>query len=156
RSGLCRAGLVLLTRCDLVAPERVAELVREIETWAPGVPIAHSEHRPAQWRSSRGTTLALEALAGRPIAAFCGLGHPEAFRRSLVRLGLDVVAWRTFPDHHAYHREDIDDLRRWAREQPANTALATTQKDLVKIRLERLGDRELWALQIRLHVASGQ
>ena len=32
----------------------------------------------------------------------------------------------------------------------------TTQKDLVKIRLDRLGERELWALQIQLQMTSGQ
>ena len=67
-----------------------------------------------------------------------------------------MVAWRTFPDHHPYGREDIEELRRWAREQPADAVLVTTQKDLVKLRLDRLGERELWALHIQLHVTSGQ
>jgi hypothetical protein len=34
--------------------------------------------------------------------------------------------------------------------------VATTQKDLVKIRLDRVGDRDLWALQIELHFTAGQ
>jgi hypothetical protein len=32
----------------------------------------------------------------------------------------------------------------------------TTQKDLVKLRLTRLGERPLWALQVRLHVEAGR
>jgi hypothetical protein len=34
--------------------------------------------------------------------------------------------------------------------------LVTTQKDLVKIGLDQLGERELWALHIQLHITSGQ
>ena len=65
------------------------------------------------------------------------------------------VKVRTFPDHHAYSRDDIEALRRWARQQPAEVALATTQKDLVKIRLDRLGEHDLWALRIQLQVIHG-
>jgi tetraacyldisaccharide 4'-kinase len=100
--------------------------------------------------------MAVEALRGRPVAAFCGIGNPEGFRRTLERLGLEVVAWRTFADHHPYGHEDIETLRRWGRQQPSETALVTTQKDLVKIGLDRLGERELWALRIRLRVLSNR
>jgi hypothetical protein len=31
----------------------------------------------------------------------------------------------------------------------------TTQKDLVKLRLPRLGERPLWALRVRLHFTAG-
>jgi hypothetical protein len=31
-----------------------------------------------------------------------------------------------------------------------------TQKDLVKLRLTHLGERELWALRVQLHVAAEQ
>lgn len=155
RSSLRRAHVAVLTRCDLAGPAAVAELRREVVRRAPALPIVESEHRPALWRNAVGAEQELEALRGKPVAGFCGLGNPEGFRQSLVRLGLDVIAWRTFGDHHPYSREDIEDLRRWARQLPADTAVVTTQKDLVKIRLDRLGDRELWALVIRLHVTAG-
>ncbi len=152
-TSLRRADLAVLTRCDQADPDL---LRREVARLAPALPIVETEHRPAHWCSAGGAELALEGLRGRPVAGFCGLGNPEAFRQSLVRLGLDVLAWRTFADHHPYTREDIEDLRRWARELPGAAAVVTTQKDLVKIRLDRLGDRELWALVIRLHVSAGQ
>jgi tetraacyldisaccharide 4'-kinase len=66
-----------------------------------------------------------------------------------------VVAFRTYPDHHAYTRADVDNLRAWARELPPDCQVAVTQKDLVKLRLFRLGDLPLWSLRIRLHVAAG-
>jgi tetraacyldisaccharide 4'-kinase len=66
-----------------------------------------------------------------------------------------VTDFRTYPDHHNYTRADVDDLRAWARRQPADAALATTQKDLVKLRTDRLGERDLLALKIGLHVCPG-
>jgi tetraacyldisaccharide 4'-kinase len=155
RTSLRRADLALLTRCDLVSATAIHELRREIGRWAPMLPIIESEHRPAHWQNAQGTALPLEALRGRPVAGFCGLGNPEAFRQSLLRLGVDLVAWRTFPDHHPYQRADIEDLRRWAQQLPSAAVVVTTQKDLVKICLDRLAERALWALGIRLHITAG-
>jgi tetraacyldisaccharide 4'-kinase len=153
---LQRAHAVIVTRCDLVAAEVVAGIRQAVECIKPGLPIVESTHRPARWCNASHATIELDALKGRPVAGFCGLGNPEAFRKTLERLGLAVTAWQTFPDHHPYSREDVETLRDWARQLPAETAIVTTQKDLVKIRLDRMGERELWALAIQLEMTSGQ
>src|SRR5439155_21745522 len=98
----------------------------------------------------------LEDFNGRPLAAFCGIGNPEAFRQTLVNLGATVADFRTFPDHHDYTRSDVEALRTWARQQATDCVVVTTQKDLVKLRLSQLGGRALCALRIRLHITSGQ
>src|SRR5882724_8841718 len=154
--GLKRAHAVLLTRCDQVAPEVIREIRSRAERLAPHAPLIETIHEPAAWMNASHAEMAVEALRGRPVAAFCGIGNPEGFRRTLDRFGVEVVAWRTFADHHPYGRADVEELRRWARQQPTETALVTTQKDLVKIQLDRLGERELWALRIRLRVLSNQ
>ena len=115
---------------------------------ARGCPVAETTHRPVGLGNGD-RVAALDRLRGRPVAAFCGIGNPEAFRRTLHDLGAEVVAFRTFPDHHAYARADVDDLRAWARQQATDCVVVTTQKDLVKLRLTDLGGRELWALRIR-------
>jgi tetraacyldisaccharide 4'-kinase len=153
-AGLRRAGLIALTRCDQAAPAEVSRLHERIARLAPGVPVIETCHRPLEWINAEQAVQPLAALAGRPLAAFCGLGNPEAFRRTLDRLG-EVIAFRTFPDHHAYTRTDVEDLRAWAQRQH-ECVVVTTQKDLVKVRLLRLGARELWALRIQFHVVAGQ
>ena len=153
---LRRADVVILTRCDLATPDVLQGIRATVANVKPGLPIVESTHRPAAWRKASHAEVALERLRDRPIAAFCGLGNPEAFRQTLMKLGLNVTAWRTYPDHHAYSRDDIEDLRSWARQLPTDAVLATTQKDLVKIRVDKLGERELWALAIQLEITSGQ
>jgi tetraacyldisaccharide 4'-kinase len=154
--GLRRAGLVILTRCDMAAPGVLDGLRRRLERLAPSVPVVESIHRPAAWVSAQQTTVSLEALPERTCAAFCGIGNPEGFRRTLSNLGMTLAAWRVFPDHHAYTRTDVESLRAWARELPADAVVVTTQKDLVKICLDRLGSRPLWALRIDLDVVRGR
>lgn len=153
---LRRADAVIVTRCDLAGPAAVSAIKETIAAIKPALPIAESTHRPAQWRNGSGQTAPVQALKDRPLAGFCGLGNPEAFRQTLTRLGLNVIDWRTFPDHHAYGKDDVEALRCWARQLPHEAAVVTTQKDLVKIRLDRIGERELWALQIALEVTAGR
>ncbi len=152
---LRRAHVIVLTRCDQAPADDVSRLRDEVGRRAPQTPILETTHQPARWVNA-GRHAPLDSFHGRPAAAFCGLGNPEAFRRTLEGMGLQVVAWRTYPDHHRYTRDDIESLRTWARELPADTVMATTQKDLVKIRLDRLADKELWALRIQLQVQSGR
>jgi tetraacyldisaccharide 4'-kinase len=122
---------------------------------APGAPVVETTHRAVDLVNGDQATAELALLSGRPVAAFCGLGNPDAFRRSLEGLGARVAAFRTFPDHHPYTRADVEALHDWARQATEGIVL-TTQKDMVKLRLARLGGRPLWALRIRLHVEAGE
>jgi len=67
-----------------------------------------------------------------------------------------VAAFRTFPDHHPYTRADVDDLRAWAGQLPADAVVATTQKDWVKLRVPDLAGRPLRAVAIGLAFRDGQ
>jgi tetraacyldisaccharide 4'-kinase len=65
-----------------------------------------------------------------PVAAFCGLGQPRTFWRTLDELGISVVCRLQFPDHHRYTEADLRDIER----QAAGTeALVTTEKDLMNL-----------------------
>jgi tetraacyldisaccharide 4'-kinase len=153
--GLRRAGAIVLTRCDQATSDERDRVRARIGRLAPGVPVAETVHRPLGLINAGGTA-PLERLRERPAAAFCGIGNPEAFRRTLLDLGASLGAFRTFPDHHAYTRADVEDLTAWAGRQATDCVVVTTQKDLVKLRLTRLGSRELWAVRICLHVGAGQ
>jgi tetraacyldisaccharide 4'-kinase len=155
RSSLRRAGLVVLTRCDQASVERVDAVRREVRRYAPAVPVVETKHGPVELVNSARTSAPLDDLRARPVAAFCGIGNPEAFRRTLTDLGADIHAFRVYPDHHPYDRADVESLRTWLRALPPDGLAVTTQKDLVKLRVDRLGERPLWSLRIRLQVLAG-
>jgi tetraacyldisaccharide 4'-kinase len=153
---LRRAGAIVLTRCDQVTTEQRERLRQTVGRIAPEVPVIETSHRPVELTSSDGSSASLDLLPHGPVAAFCGIGNPEAFRHSLLDLGAVPISFRVYPDHHRYSREDVEELRRWAGNLPHGTTIVTTQKDSVKLRLASLSDRPLWCLHIRLRVESGQ
>jgi tetraacyldisaccharide 4'-kinase len=151
---LRRADVVLLTRSDQVDQGTLARIQRTVVSHAPNVPMARASHKPVELCNGQNAA-PLEALKAHPVAAFCGIGNPQAFRQTLTNLGAELSDFLIFPDHHAYTRADVEELRGWARKQAKQCIVVTTQKDLVKLRLAQLGGRALWALRIWLHVEDG-
>jgi tetraacyldisaccharide 4'-kinase len=160
-AGLARADVIVLTRCDQVEPEALAGLHERIHRLAPAGLLVETRHRPDAWVNAEGRVEKTSEVfqtseVSRNAAALCGIGNPLAFRRTLQGLGIKLHELRTYPDHHGYTAADVGDLDAWARRFPPNTSILTTQKDLVKMPVTRLGDRELWALRIRLEVLTGR
>lgn len=153
-SGLKRAGAVLLTRCDQVPSATVASLRQEVENRLPGKPLVETRHAPTQLINADGSELSLEMLHGQPVAALCALGNPAAFVATLRSQGANLVAERFFPDHHAYTKADVDDLAKWAATLPPACWIVTSQKDLVKLRISRLGRMPVWAVRIAIEPLS--
>jgi tetraacyldisaccharide 4'-kinase len=153
---LRRAGMVLLTRCDQVDSALRTKLKQEVTRLVPDVAVGETIHNPASWINSERESLDLAEWTGRPIAAFCGIGNPDAFRRTLADIGQQPAAFRAYPDHHAYTRADVAEMENWANQQAKDCVVVTTQKDLVKLGVAHLGGKPLWALRIGLHFWSGQ
>jgi tetraacyldisaccharide 4'-kinase len=154
--GLKRADAVLLTRCDQVSRQTLGRLTGEIAHLAPDSAVFECSHQPLEWIEAGGRARPLEEFKGRSVAAFCGIGNPEAFRRTLLDLGMNVKAFRVFGDHHAYTPAEAEALGAWANQEAKQGVVVTTQKDLVKLRLARLGGCELVALRIQLRIQGGQ
>lgn len=154
-AGLRRAGVVLLSRADLVEEPRRREIRRRVERVVPGVPWIESRQAPRDLLDASGQSSPLEGLRDRAAVAFCGLGNPDGFRRTLENLGVTLLDFRSFPDHHDYPRSDVFDLIRWAQSSGAGLVL-TTQKDSVKLPLDSLGPVPLRALRIGLEPLEGR
>lgn len=150
---LRRADLVILTRvdqCDLESRQKILARIDRIRGKTRCVEVAFP---PQQLRNAAGETAEWSAVRQRPLAAFCGIGNPASFRRMLGRLGLSVAddAFREYPDHHAYTREDVESLKRWAQQSGA-AAVLTTQKDFVKLSLVDFDGIPLWGVEIGVEV----
>jgi tetraacyldisaccharide 4'-kinase len=151
---LKRATAVVLSRADLVSATERAAIRAEAERRAGPLRWVEASHVPMELVETDSEPRGLEELAASSVAAFCGIGNPEGFRRTIVPLCRELLDFRVFPDHHAYTAEDVGSLERWAGELGANLVL-TTQKDLVKLRARSLGPAPLRALRIGLDVTAG-
>jgi tetraacyldisaccharide 4'-kinase len=128
---LARAHILLITRADLNDAAPAVE--RALRQWNPDAPVFRASLTPQAWvehRTRREFTLA-ERPFHRP-AAFCGLGNPDSFRRTLERMGLTLAGWVEFGDHHRYRP---DELRRIAHQMAGMGAhcLVTTEKDTINL-----------------------
>jgi tetraacyldisaccharide 4'-kinase len=74
----------------------------------------------------------LASLRGQRILAFAGIGDPARFFRTLRAAGIEVVAERSFADHHPFSQAEIESLIAEAKHQALT--LVTTEKDLARLR----------------------
>ncbi len=151
-SALRRADFLCLTRADALDPvDAVAEQLRRI---APTPPILRSCHRPKGfWDLRTGKMENLKGLEGKRVFALCGIAHPDSFRGTLGKLGVEVVQPFIFPDHHFYRDRDWKEILQGVKHHPVD-AIVTTEKDAV--RLGRFSsDIPVWVLTIEWEVTEG-
>jgi tetraacyldisaccharide 4'-kinase len=153
--GLRRAGVVILSRADLLDPAQRNAIWQAVERYAPKAIRAEAIHSPRALISADGRQTPLDAICGRRVAAFCGVGNPIGFRRTLEACGCEVAGFREFPDHHRYTPEDVNHLTAWSAAFDIS-AVVCTCKDLVKLPIERLGGRPLWGVQIQMQFLAGR
>ncbi|WP_311272480.1 MULTISPECIES: tetraacyldisaccharide 4'-kinase [unclassified Rhizobium] len=71
-------------------------------------------------------------FAGTKVLAYAGIADPAKFFRTVEDLGGEIVARRSFPDHHHFSDEEISDLM--AEADRLGVALVTTAKDAVRLK----------------------
>ncbi|MHC4607399.1 MAG: tetraacyldisaccharide 4'-kinase [Planctomycetota bacterium] len=149
-----RADLIIFTRCDQVDRARLFDLYTRLEGLAPGKAFVETRHRPVCVRELKSKTRRdLEWLRDRPVFAFCGIGNPGAFFRTLDEAGARIVRVRAFPDHHRYTADDLRRINAEAQEFMA-AAVVTTEKDARKVEPDAF-DMPLGALAVEIEVLRG-
>jgi tetraacyldisaccharide 4'-kinase len=153
-SNLSRAHWVGLSRADQVTEQTRLDIREQVKRLAPQAGWFEVAHRPVGWENFAGETSDLSEFNGRPVFAFCGIGNPEGFRRSLQDLPLELVDFHAFPDHHPYSRDDVDWLKNWVAGHP-DAVLICTRKDLVKLGIDSIAAVPLWGLRIGIEFLLG-
>lgn len=72
----------------------------------------------------------------KKVIAFCGIGLPQKFKKTLEECGYKIIAFHEFPDHHPFKKEELVKMIREAEKQKAT--LITTEKDIVRIKNEKI------------------
>jgi len=98
-----------------------------------------------------------ETMAGHAIVAFCGIAHPEHFRSVLEKLGVRIVQFLPFNDHHRYSLSDVREIVQVYRENSADMIL-TTEKDAVKLHTfaDELSQLPLFSLLMEMSIHQQQ
>lgn len=154
-AGLSRAQVVCLSRADAISQSERDAIRHRVAKIAPQTLWCEAAHTADRLLNSRGESRPLDALASCRVAAFCGIGNPAGFHHTLTAADCEPVAWREFPDHHAYTPADQSELIALAESSKAEMFVCT-QKDLVKLQRHELGRVPLWALAIKMKFLRGQ
>lgn len=146
---LRRADLIVLTRTDQAAPEALGDLREKVG------PAVETVHKPVHVRSLwNRKQYGLEWLRAKNVYAFCGVGNPDAFRRTVEALGASVVKFRAFADHHPYSPQDLRRMNAEAQEFMAELML-TTEKDAARLNAEGF-ELPLTALRVEIEVSRNE
>jgi tetraacyldisaccharide 4'-kinase len=101
-----------------------------------------------------GNRVELPSVKGQKVFAFCGLGNPASFEKTLQLLGYDIVGFKSFIDHHHYSPADENGLMEEARRLRADFII-TTSKDRVKLQRQDWSI-PLLSLRIEVRITKGQ
>jgi tetraacyldisaccharide 4'-kinase len=169
-SELCRADAIILTRSDSVSEEKIAAIKQHcikqhcIEQYcieqhcnktSPNFVWAETVHSPQVLLTLQHQSVDLSVIIGKRVFAFCGIGNPEAFRKTLSDCGADIAGFLSFPDHHRYCAEDIRQLKSEAVKCNADM-LVCTVKDLVKIPPEEMKEHIIYAVSVQIRFIRGE
>ena len=153
--GLARAQIVIISRANLIDDSTRRAIRERVRQLAPHAMIAEAVHEPRGLISAQGERQSLAVVQGKRVGAFCGIGNPRGFRRTLEALECSLGDWREFADHHAYPVRDVRALQAAFERQHCELAVCTL-KDLVKIPAASWTGLPLWAVDIGWRFLTGE
>lgn len=133
-SALSRASAVVITGAE--RGREYAGLREEIRKHNRSCPVFRA------WLAAEPPAIPEEVRPG----AFCGIGQPASFRRTLASLGIEPAFFRIFPDHHHYTESDILPLLERA------PLLLTTEKDLLNLPASLQTHPSIRTVPVRLEI----
>lgn len=136
KSALRRAGLIVVTRLELIDDKKRQALFAELGDIVDSDALLASSFASAVRNWKTGHTLMPAQLKGKKMIVLSAVGRPQAFEDGLKRMGVDVLPLR-FRDHHYYKETDLKKIEDLAKKE--NADVITTEKDLVKLERTRWG-----------------
>jgi len=153
---LRRADLFVLTHTDQCSRDKIQSIIDRLRGISRHVPVVETVHKPMWLESPKGAeTMDIAWLQGKRVFAFCAIGNPESFRKSIESLGGELLGFHAFPDHHVYTASELQMLNAEA-QRIGPDAIIITQKDHVKIKnVLTSWDFPLWTLKMEIGIVKG-
>ncbi len=120
---LKRATCLMVTHYTGTLPKNILDLCPS------EMPIFKAHLKVSEvWEGSSGKTIPAEELKNQEVWGVCGTANPESFIETIGKLGVRIVGFTPFPDHHPYSSKDLERIAF----QIAHHPVITTEKDWVK------------------------
>lgn len=153
---LRRADMIMLTHVNQCSLDEIQSIIDRLHEVAGHIPVVETVHKPICLESlTDAARLDIHCLHGKKIFAFCAIGNPVSFRKSIESLGGELLGFQVFSDHHVYTTSELMELNA-AAQRIRPDAIIITQKDKVKIKTGHvLWDFPLWTLKMEIRIVKG-
>ena len=84
-------------------------------------------------KNKNNTELRTSEVESQDVYLFSALGDNEGFRKTIIKIGCNIVGHHKYPDHHRYKDYDLKKIQELAFKNKAKFII-TTEKDMVKIK----------------------
>ena len=149
---LRRASYILITKCDGSSNEALISRIRKYNKVAEIIECTHGpiyledvftrERRP------------LDFLKDKWVGAISAIAVPEAFEKSLERLGARVEIRRRFSDHYRFSKREVEKFMQRCVERDMEM-IVTTEKDAVRFPKPTSVDVPVYFLRIEVEILKG-
>ncbi len=133
KSAAQRAEFIVVTKCPPELSVAEKEKIKKEIAPLPGQLLFFSKQDYQKPYLITDSSVRLTLDKNTDVLLFCGIAFPETLIQDLKTRARNVYT-RTFPDHHAFDRLDIESITETFQNLPQeNTVLITTEKDAVKL-----------------------
>ncbi|MBI1976824.1 MAG: tetraacyldisaccharide 4'-kinase [Candidatus Omnitrophica bacterium] len=161
---LKRADWIILTKVDLVSDGEISRIKEKIQKITPNIPIGETFYRSVGL-SDVGAGFkpapTLDGLKDRDVGLVAAIGNPEAFHRTVEKLGAKVTRTYFKRDHSRYAVGDFQKMEE-IQKRDSLFCWVTTSKDAVKMEdvfgdcPRFLGTVPVFSLEIELVFKKGE
>lgn len=150
---LSRASYIILTKCDGRANDALIARIRRYNQTAE---IIECTHGPIHLENVfTGEQKPLEYMKNKWVGAISAIAVPEAFEKSLQKLGARLEINRRFSDHYRFSRKDVEKFMQRCVERDMDLII-TTEKDAVRFPTPSSVDVPVYFLRIEVNILKGQ
>lgn len=156
RRVLRHATIIVLTHVNLVGDKELVKLRDEIRRLAPQSFLTEAYLEPLFfYRAKKRTRLSLLQLGNRRVATFSAVASPRSFQLLLASLGIKPVRNFEYCDHHAFSREELEEIRQVSEKSEVDEII-TTEKDFYRSPQTITEILDPLILAARLQIAAGE
>lgn len=148
-SNLQRANILVISKVNLALPADIEKLKQKIRTEINReIPIVEFETCWEQLKNlDQCRFQSVQTLQTKKVFAFCAIGRPDVFERTVLDFKPAELEFLSYPDHHQYSTEDIHQLIDQVKKiQP--DMIVCTEKDMIKLLNIWPKEIDLWSLQM--------
>ncbi|MCX5782105.1 MAG: tetraacyldisaccharide 4'-kinase [Elusimicrobia bacterium] len=155
-SSLKRADIVVLNNCDL---SKNTESIEKKLISEAGIQPIRAEYNPVQLTRIKDKKIsAISELKDKPIVALSAIGENIGFKKTLEKLGLNVIQHFKFRDHHWFSKKDIKKVFASVSDR---SYIVTTAKDSIRLKkvfetLDNSVTERVYSLDIELKFENGE